>query len=145
MLPNELVYEILTNYVNVTNIYIINKEFNIYFNIKINKNIKIIQKFNKYIRIPNVICDLLHNEIDNPMVNDCIIKRFWIQNYPYKYIIPNIKLAANKVPPTMNTKRRDELTKLNNEIVMGNNKNLNYFINKYVSILTVEELLFVGY
>jgi len=145
MLPDELLYEIFTIYIPLNKIYLINKKYNNYFNNKVNKNIRIIQRFNKRIDITEKEKKILYDDFDNTIIDDYIIQRFWIRTYPKDYIISNIRLSVEKLSPRLDNIVLEKLIKLNKELDMNTDKNVNYFINKYVSILPVDKLLYIGW
>jgi len=121
----------------------LNKYFNNLNKNNLNKNVIIIQQFIKNTKIPSKIKNILDNDFDiHHNINERILKRYLIINYPIEYIHGNIKLALKKLP-NIDNKTKDQLLELINNF---NNKkiNYNYYINKYVNILTIEELSYVG-
>lgn len=141
MLSIDIEYKIITEYLPIFDIYLIDKKYNIYFNKKVNKNIKIIQQFSIYTNIIPIIKNKFDNDWDSGRISAKYIKKYWIRTYPIDCIIGNVHNALNKpICKMVKDKLKEVLV-----IYIEKNKNENYVINQYVGILNVHQLLYVGW
>jgi hypothetical protein len=122
----------------------LNKEFNNINKKLLNKNIIIIQRFIKNTKIPRNIINILDDDFGTYHdINEKMLKRYYIRYYPHEFIKSNIKLSVKKIPNLDNNK--EEQLKSLVELMDNPNINYNYFINKYINILTIDEICYVGF
>jgi len=141
MLPIVIINDILLNYSNIDKIYQINKYFNNKFNQNVYYNVIILQRFCLNYSLPTIFNSNIDIFSTNINIEIAFKKRFWIRKYPKDYIKPTIKLSIKKLKKISNQFTLNNLS----ELLNTKNKNDNYFINKYVSILTLDELEYVGW
>lgn len=137
ILPIDIIYDILFKYVSNFDTFTINKKLYNNHNAVITKASIII---NKLLRSKNVKYNIGYIEY---LPTD-IYKRVYIRTYPKIHIINNIKLAIIKLK-----KISSDITieQLKNILIVyyNSNKNTNYLLNKFVRILSKDELEYVGW
>jgi len=143
-IPNEIINNIF-EYIplHIKLLKPLNKKYNKLNNIKLNKNILILQRFIISTKIPIVIKKILDYNFEPYFnINEKIMKRYLIRYYPKEFIKENIKLSIKKLPRLSFDKKYKLLKLINN----FNNPyiNNNYYINNYINILDINELCYVG-